>query len=51
MIASLKIELSECESRVSHLKFLIEEKDGEILRLKEVRISYIIFYIIFTNIV
>jgi len=37
MIASLKIELSECESRVSHLKFLIEEKDGEILRLKEMK--------------
>lgn len=34
-LTSLKIEISDLESRMSHMRFLLDEKDSEIIKLKE----------------
>jgi len=36
-IASLKVKISDYESKMSHMKYIIEEKDNEIKNLKDMR--------------
>ena len=35
-IASLKVKISDYESKISHMKYLADEKDSEIKKLKDV---------------
>ena len=40
-IASLKVKISDYESKMSHMKYIIEEKDNEIKNLKDVGLFFV----------